>query len=142
MPGLTLRERFESFLRLLADTCEFLDQMPRYSKRDGAAVIYAFNSLFDISWKLMKDSLSDFYGLSDVKPSPRDIIKQAGQVGLIESQELWLSMLRNRNLSTHDYMSTGHEHYCGLIAAEYVPLMEQLRQTVATQLAEIEDEVE
>ncbi len=63
-------------------------------------------------------------------------------MGLIESQELWLSMLRNRNLSTHDYMSTDHEHYCGLIAAEYVPLMEQLRQTVATQLAEIEDEVE
>ena len=76
MPGLALRDRFESFLRLLADTNEFIAEMPAYRKRDGAAIIYAFNSLFDIAWKLMKDSLTEFYGLADVKPSPRDVVKQ------------------------------------------------------------------
>lgn len=140
MPGLALRERFESFLRLLLDTREFLAEMPEYRKRDGAAVIYAFNSLFDIAWKLMKDSLSEFYGLSDVKPSPRDIIKQAGAVGLIADQELWLAMLKNRNLSTHDYMSVNQEHYCKLIQREYLPLMETLRGTIASQIAEMDDE--
>ena len=49
MPGLALRDRFESFLRLLADTNEFIAEMPAYRKRDGAAIIYAFNSLFDIA---------------------------------------------------------------------------------------------
>lgn len=140
MPGLALRDRYGSFLRLLGDTKEFIGQMPAYSKRDGAAILYAFNSLFDISWKLMKDSLSEFYGLSEIKPSPRDIIKQAGSVGLIDDQELWLAMLRNRNLSTHDYMSTDHEHYCRLIEDEYVPLMVKLRETVAAQLREMEEE--
>ncbi|MCI9262336.1 HI0074 family nucleotidyltransferase substrate-binding subunit [uncultured Adlercreutzia sp.] len=140
MPGLALRDRYDSFLRLLEDTQEFIGQMPEYRKRDGAAIIYAFNSLFDISWKLMKDSLSEFYGLSEIKPSPRDIIKQAGSVGLIDDQELWLAMLRNRNLSTHDYMSTDHEHYCKLIEDEYVPLMEKLKETAAAQLQEMEEE--
>ena len=92
MPGLALRDRFESFLRLLADTNEFIAEMPAYRKRDGAAIIYAFNSLFDIAWKLMKDSLTEFYGLADVKPSPRDVIKQAGAVGLIAEQSDGLSI--------------------------------------------------
>ncbi len=139
MPGLALRDRFESFLRLLADTREFISEMPVYRKRDGAAVIYAFNSLFDIAWKLMKDSLSEFYGLSDVKPSPRDIIKQAGSVGLIADQEHWLAMLKNRNLSTHDYMSVNQEHYCALIEREYLPLMENLRGEIGRQLEELDD---
>ena len=139
MPGLALRDRFESFLRLLADTREFISEMPVYRKRDGAAVIYAFNSLFDIAWKLMKDSLSEFYGLSDVKPSPRDIIKQAGSVGLIADQEHWLAMLKNRNLNTHDYMSVNQEHYCALIEREYLPLMENLRGEIGRQLEELDD---
>lgn len=140
MPGSTLRERFESFLRLLADTQEFLEQMPEYSKRDGAAVIYAFNSLFDISWKLMRDSLEEWYGVADVKPSPRDIIKQAVTVGLIDDAEQWLSMLRNRNLSTHDYMSTNQEHYCKVIRENYLALMEALASQIETQLTELESE--
>ncbi|MEC4183457.1 HI0074 family nucleotidyltransferase substrate-binding subunit [Adlercreutzia sp. R21] len=140
MPGLALRDRFESFLRLLADTNEFIDEMPEYRKRDGAAVIYAFNSLFDIAWKLMKDSLSEFYGLADVKPSPRDVIKQSGAVGLISDQELWLAMLRNRNLSTHDYMSVNQEHYCELVKREYLPLMDALEATIAGQIAEMDAE--
>lgn len=140
MPGLALRDRFESFLRLLADTNEFIAEMPAYRKRDGAAIIYAFNSLFDIAWKLMKDSLTEFYGLADVKPSPRDVVKQAGAVGLIAEQERWLSMLKNRNLSTHDYMGVNQEHYCELIKCEYLPLIDSLKAAIASQIAEMDAE--
>lgn len=135
-----MRERFDSFLRLLADTQEFLEQMPQYSKRDGAAVIYAFNSLFDISWKLMRDSLGEWYGVADVKPSPRDIIKQSATVGLIDDAEQWLAMLRSRNLSTHDYMSTNQEHYCAMIRENYLPLMKTLASQIEAQLTELESE--
>lgn len=142
MAGFALPERYASFLRLLSDTKEFSVQMPTYTKRDGAAIIYAFNSLFDISWKLMKDSLFEFYGLDDVKPSPRDVIKRAAAVELIENETEWLSMLKNRNLSTHDYMSTNHQYYCEQIAAEYLPLMEQFKEQIRLQVNELASENE
>lgn len=135
-----MRKNFDGFILCLTDTKSFLQLMPFYSKRDGAAVMYAFNCLVDYALELMKDSLNEFYGLADVKPSPRDIIKQAGAVGLIAEQERWLSMLKNRNLSTHDYMSVNQEHYCELIRDEYLPLMDTLEATIACQIVEIDAE--
>ena len=140
MAGSALRSRYESFGRLASDCREFLEQMPVYSKRDGAAVIYAFNSLFDISWKLMKDSLWEWYGLDDVKPSPRDVIKSAASVELIGDEVQWLAMLKNRNLSTHDYMRTDQEYYCRLIRENYLGLVESLSSKIEAQLAELESE--
>lgn len=137
MPGLSLSERLESFIRLRNDVAEFLEQMPVYTKRDGAAVIYAFNSLFDIAWKLMKDSLSEWYGLDEVRPSPRDIIREAAAVGLIDTPDTWLEMLRNRNLSTHDYMRTNQEYYCRLIGESYLPLMDSLVEKASAQVQEL-----
>ena len=137
MPGFALPERYASFLRLLSDTQEFSAQMPEYTKRDGAAIIYAFNSLFDIAWKLMKDSLLEYYGFDNVKPTPRDIIRKAASAGLISNEAEWLAMLKNRNLSTHDYMSTNHQYYCGQIDADYLPLMNQFKEAIQLQIDEL-----
>ncbi len=140
MTGSPLSNRFDSFLRTKSDAEEFVALMTNYTKRDGAAIIYAFNSLFDISWKMMKDSLNEWYGFDDVKPSPRDIIKKANSVELIGNEDQWLSMLKNRNLSTHDYMRTNQEYYCELIRLEYLPLMDELESTVRAQLETLRQE--
>ena len=135
-----LATRYESFIHLEEDTKEFLAQMSVYTKRDGAAVIFAFNSLFDLSWKLMKDSLTEWYGLDDVKPAPRDIIQHAATVDLINHEDRWLAMLKNRNLSTHDYFGINQAYYCQVIKDEYMPLMQTLGDAIADQLRNLSAE--
>ena len=133
-PNTALADRYESFVRLEQDTNDFLDQMPIYTKRDGSAVIFAFNSLFDLSWQLMADSLAEWYGLNDVKPDPRDVIRLAASVDLIDHEEQWLAMMKNRILSAHDYLGVNHEYYCQVIKDEYIPLMQALDDSIAEQL--------
>ena len=139
-PNPAFSARFESFEHLEADTLDFLEQMPVYTKRDGSAVIFAFNSLFDLAWKLLKDSLTNWYGLDGIKPSPRDIIKTAATVDLIENETQWLAMLKNRNLCTHDYFGINQEYYCEVIRDEYLPLMQALKAKIASQLEALQQE--
>ena len=55
---------------------------------------------FELSWKTLKD----FFEYKDIEvfSSPRDIIKHAGKLEMLDS-ELWLNMLEDRNLSNHTY---------------------------------------
>ena len=67
-------------------------------------IIKSFELLFDLSWKTMKDIMSDYYGVIDYSTgSPRDNIEQAFRFELISDNGVWLSMLKDRNLLTHDY---------------------------------------
>ena len=58
---------------------------------------------FELAWKVMKDILIENYGLADfISGSPRDVLKRAFKIGLIDS-DIWLEMLRCRNNLIHDY---------------------------------------
>lgn len=67
-------------------------------------IIKSFELLFDLSWKSMKEIIRDYFGITDyITGSPRDNIEVAFKVELIEDNGIWLSMLKDRNLLTHDY---------------------------------------
>ncbi len=74
---------------------------PTDIERDGA--IQRFEYSFELSWKTLKTVL-EYLGIEDCK-SPRKAL-QAGLIqGLIEEkdQDLWLTMLDERNQTTHIY---------------------------------------
>lgn len=67
-------------------------------------IIKSFELLFDLSWKAMKDIIRDYYGVTDyITGSPRETIEMAFKMELIEDNGIWISMLKDRNLLTHDY---------------------------------------
>ncbi len=43
--------------------------------------------------------------------SPKEAIKQAGRLGLIDNVEKWLEYLEDRNLAVHDYLGVSDEAY-------------------------------
>ncbi len=43
--------------------------------------------------------------------SPRDVIKVAGRLDIIQNVELWLGFLEDRNLSVHDYLGIEDSEY-------------------------------
>lgn len=64
------------------------------------ATIQRFEFTFELCWKLMQ-GLARAKGLEIF--TPRDSIRVAGQIALIENVETWFDFLEARNLSSHVY---------------------------------------
>lgn len=90
---------------------------------EKAGVIQFFETSFELSWKLMKDYL-EYLGY-DVK-SPRDTIKTAFQIELIQEGTLWLEALMDRNLTVHTYDETIANEIYAKIKQHYSILLEGL----------------
>ncbi len=90
---------------LLADTqkasqrlSEALDLAQTEINRDGT--IQRFEFTFELFWKLLQAILTEegiqAYG-------PKNAIREAGKLGLLEDVEEWLEFLTARNLASHTY---------------------------------------
>ncbi|OJW68912.1 MAG: hypothetical protein BGO68_03975 [Candidatus Amoebophilus sp. 36-38] len=64
------------------------------------ATIQRFELTIDLFWKLLKHML-EFKGV-DVQ-YPRDILKEAYKGYLIDQEDQWLGMLKDRNLTSNTY---------------------------------------
>ena len=87
---------FEKTFKLLERTIA----IKNLSEAEKGGIIQFYEVCFELSWKTLKDYLEN-EGF-EVK-SPRDVIKQAFQMGLIDEGELWLAALEDRNLTSHIY---------------------------------------
>lgn len=67
--------------------------------RDG--LILRFEFTFELSWKVLKAVFED-EGLMGLN-SPRSALREAYAANLINDEELWLTMLRDRNSTAHLY---------------------------------------
>jgi nucleotidyltransferase substrate binding protein (TIGR01987 family) len=93
------RQRFSHFQRafqLLEQTLTIVQP----SEAERAGLIQFFEMSFELAWKVLKDYLQE-EGFTVV--SPRDAIKQAFQVGLLEDGHVWIEALKDRNLTVHTY---------------------------------------
>jgi nucleotidyltransferase substrate binding protein (TIGR01987 family) len=64
------------------------------------ATIQRFEFSLDLFWKTLKRLLS--YGGVEAK-FPREVLKQAYQIGWLQDEEAWLQMLDDRNQMAHIY---------------------------------------
>lgn len=90
-------------------------------------VISKFCITFDLSYKLAKDILVEYHGVSDfAKGSPREILKTAFQADVI-NDEAWLQMLKARNEIVHEYKELDEvDDWCEKITSIYLPLFQAL----------------
>jgi len=75
-------------------------QLETVSDVERAGIIQFFEMTFELSWKLIKDYL-DSEGI--LVKSPREAIKYALQMELINGGDVWLMALSDRNLTVHTY---------------------------------------
>lgn len=82
-----------------------------------------FNLSFDLSWKVMKDIITEYHGVLEYPTgSPRETLRMACSVGLIED-DAWMEMLRVRNNLARDYDGELALKYFLNITSEYYRLM-------------------
>ena len=69
-----------------------------------SGIVNHFSLLFDLSWKVMKDLIVEYYGFTDFSlGSPRGCLEKAFSLNLINDETIWISMMKLRNNLAHDY---------------------------------------
>jgi nucleotidyltransferase substrate binding protein (TIGR01987 family) len=65
------------------------------------ATIQRFEFTYELMWKTLKTFLEDVHGVRTV--SPRQVFQEAYALSLIEKEEIFLEMIKSRNLLSHTY---------------------------------------
>lgn len=90
------------------------------------ATVQNFNLTFDLSWKVLKELLTQEFGITDFAAgSPRETLRTAFSVGLIHDDR-WMEMLRVRNTLAHDYDGVVAQRYFQEIVGDYFNLLEAM----------------
>jgi len=88
------------------------------------AVIQRFEFTFELAWKVMKDYL-EYQGINQSANGPRDCIKEAFKINLIENGDEWIEMLISRNLTSHIYDKDTAQKIFNDIKQKYIKLINE-----------------
>lgn len=94
----SLKLRIEQLGKAIETLAEALECEPNRMNKD--ATIQRFEYTFELSWKTMQLLVRD-RGVEVY--TPRDSIRAAGQIELIEELEEWMEFLKARNQAAHVY---------------------------------------
>lgn len=130
LKGVRWKQRFINFEKSYNLLNQYINQ-PIETDLERAGIIQFFEVSFELSWKLMKDYL-EAQGFS-VK-SPRETIKQAYQIGLIDDGHIWIDALSDRNLTVHTYDAVLAKKMVDDITKVYFPELKKLYHKLVKEL--------
>ncbi len=126
----------EKFNRRFLSFCKSLDALAEARQRDLtdsfvlSGTSAKFSITFDLSWKVMKDILVQYYAITNfVAGSPREVLKESFRANLI-SDDQWMEMLKVRNELAHDYDSEIVKEHCKEIVENYIDLFYAFKEQV------------
>ena len=124
------KQRFENFNKSYTLLKKY-SSGPIVTELEKAGIIQFFEMTFELGWKVLKDYLeSEGY----IVKSPRETIKQAFQVGIIENGHVWIDALSNRNLTTHIYDEELANKMTQEIIKIYLPELEKMHKKLSMAL--------
>ena len=98
------KQRFANFDRAFADLdAEVALRGTRaLSRLEEKGLIQSFEYTHELAWNVLKDYLADVGGTTGLLGS-KDTTREAFKRGLIEDGEIWMDMIKSRNLTSHVY---------------------------------------
>jgi len=139
MPDIRWLQRFQHFKMALAqlrEAVELVGARP-LSRLESQGAIHAFEFTHELAWNTLKDFLED-RGVAGLYGS-KDATQAAYKVGLIERGEVWMDMVKSRNLTTHTYNERTASHILAEILGPYFAEFTALRDRFES-LAEGDDQ--
>ena len=126
----------ERFNRRFMSFCNSLDALAEARQRDLSdsfvlsGTSAKFSITFDLSWKVMKDILVQYYAITGfVAGSPREVLRESYKANLI-SDDAWMKMLKVRNELAHDYDCEIVKEHCNTIVEKYIDLFYDFEKVV------------
>lgn len=127
------KQRFQNFEKAIGHLEEALMiESPDLLQKAG--IIQFFEMSYELAWNTLKDYLEE-QGFTDVK-SPRNALKKAFEVGLIEDGHTWMDLLLDRNLTAHTYDEEKATEVEELIHEKYFPVLSQLYEILKAKISE------
>ena len=124
------KQRFENFDKSYKLLKKY-SYKPIVTELERAGIIQFFEMTFELAWKVLKDYLeSEGYMVN----SPRETIKQAFQIGLIDNGHVWIDALSNRNLTTHTYDEELATKMTSEILDTYLPELDKIYEKLSKEL--------
>lgn len=122
-------QRFKHFTKALLqlEQAVELSRTRALSDLEKQGLIQAFESFeytHELAWKTLNDFLEDkgVYNLYGSRDSTREAFKR----GLIDDGEVWMDMIKSRNLSSHTYNQEIADAIAGRIVERYATAFQQL----------------
>lgn len=94
-----------------------------------SGIVGKFSLQFELAWKVLKELLR-YEGAGGETGSPRDILKAAYQYFDFIDEDVWLSMLRDRNDAGRIDDGTSARALASRIIDEHIPEFERLQAAV------------
>ncbi len=124
------KQRFENFDKSYKLLKKY-SNIPITTELERAGIIQFFEMTFELAWKVLKDYLeSEGYTVK----SPRETVKQAFQIGVIDNGHVWMDALSNRNLTTHTYDEELANKMTHEILSAYLPELEKMYDKLSKEL--------
>ena len=102
-----------------------------------SGIIDKFFIQFILGWKLLKELLQ-YEGISAAATvSSREIIKQSYRFYSFITEDVWLSMLSDRNNMAHIYDGGAARELADVIITEYIPAFQLMRSELERQYGDL-----
>jgi nucleotidyltransferase substrate binding protein (TIGR01987 family) len=104
MTDIRWQQRLNNFTKALSQLTSAveLSRTRALSELEMQGMIQAFEFTHELAWNVMKDYLYDQDGGLSLGGS-KDATRMAFSRGLINNGEVWMEMIKDRNLSSHSY---------------------------------------
>jgi len=101
-----------------------------------SGVVFQFNLTFELAWKALQGVMRLHGAEAAETGSPREILKLGYKLGFVNNPEVWLEMLKNRNLAAYIHDEDMVDTLILLIRDSFIPAFSRLEKTLQDKLKE------
>ena len=121
-------------LKRLKDALDLEKERP-LSDLEKQGLIQAFEFTHEMAWNTLKD-FYEYQGVTGIQGS-RDAARLAFRRGLVQNGEVWMDMIKSRNLTSHTYDEETAEKIVSAVRGQYIQEFVKLEERL-TQLKDDE----
>lgn len=125
MEDIRWKQRFNNFERAYDRLKQALYQ-PALNELEKNGLIQRFEFTIELLWNTLKDYLEE--EAVDFKPTPKETIRKAFQLNLIEDAQILIDALTLRNELSHDYDNNLFDEAELRIRNQIAPVIEKIYQ--------------
>lgn len=113
-------QRYSNYKKALMQLKEAVELMSHrtLSNLEKQGVVQAFEFTHELAWKMMKDFLES-KGNTEIYGS-KDATRQSFKYGLLIDGDVWMSMIKSRNLTSHTYDERTVDEIVERISQSYI----------------------
>jgi len=122
------KQRFQNYNKALAalKNAVLLSEKRELTELEKQGMIQGFEFTFELAWNMLKDYLTD-QGIIGITGS-KDTVRSAFKYGLIQDGQIWMDMIKDRNLASHVYDEETAKGLAVAIISTYYPLFDVLAE--------------